>query len=70
MSQNYAEAAEWYRKAADEGNANAQYSLGHMYQFEQGVRQDSREAANWFQKAAERGNSAARKRLEKIRATR
>lgn len=69
MSQNYAEAAEWYRKAAEQGNANAQYSLGHMYLFGQGVRQDSREAANWFQKAAERGNSAARKRLKNIRPT-
>ena len=63
---DYAEAAEWYRKAAELGSADAQYSLGHMYQFGQGVRQSYRDAANWFRKAAAQGNAKARKRLENI----
>ena len=63
---DYAEAAKWYRKAAEQGNSDAQYSLGHMYQFGQGVRQNSRDAANWFLKAAAQGHAKARKRLENI----
>ena len=63
---DYAEAAEWYRKAAELGSADAQYSLGDMYQFGQGVRQSYRDAANWFRKAAAQGNAKARKRLENI----
>ena len=63
---DYAEAAKWYRKAAEQGNSDAQYSLGHMYLFGLGVRQNSRDAANWFLKAAAQGNAKARKRLENI----
>ncbi|MBW2740392.1 MAG: sel1 repeat family protein [Deltaproteobacteria bacterium] len=32
VPQDYAEAAEWYQKAAEIGNPNAQYKLGRMYQ--------------------------------------
>ena len=63
---DYAEAAKWYRKAAEQGSADAKYSLGHMYQFGQGVRQSSRDAANWLLKAAAQGHAKARKRLENI----
>ena len=63
---DYAEAAKWYRKAAEQGNSDAQYSLGHMYLFGLGVRQSSRDAANWFLKAAAQGHAKARKRLENI----
>jgi TPR repeat protein len=31
VPQNYAEALKWFRKAADQGNANAQFKLGIMY---------------------------------------
>jgi len=31
VPQNYAEAASWYRKAAEQNNAGAQYNLGYMY---------------------------------------
>lgn len=31
MPQDYAEAANWLRKAVDHGNAVAQYNLGFMY---------------------------------------
>ena len=63
---DYAEAAKWYRKAAEQGNSDAQYSLGHMYLFGLGVRQNSQDAANWFLKAALQGNTKARRRLESI----
>ena len=31
VPQDYAEAVRWYRKAAEQGNATAQFSLGFMY---------------------------------------
>ena len=34
---DYAEAAKWYRKAADQGRAKAQLSLGMMYFVGKGV---------------------------------
>ena len=53
------EAAKWYRKAAEQGNADAQYRLGFMYAHGKGVEKDEVEAARWYYKAAERGDSAA-----------
>ena len=49
----------WYRKAAQQGNAKAQYNLGVMYEQGQGVRQNYREAVNWFRRAAEQGLAPA-----------
>ena len=37
VSQNYAEALQWYWKAADQGNAKAQLNIGLMYANGQGV---------------------------------
>ncbi|HUX30541.1 MAG TPA: DUF2628 domain-containing protein [Thiobacillus sp.] len=59
VPQDYAEAAKWYRKAADQGLAKAQSNLGRCYIFGQGVPQDYAEAAKWFRKAAEQGNANA-----------
>jgi uncharacterized protein len=53
VRQNYAEAVKWYRKAAEQGYAWAQYNLGFMYFHGQGVPQDYAEAAKWGRKAAE-----------------
>ncbi len=44
----------WFRKAADRGNAPAQYSLGLMYAKGQGVPQDYVLAHFWFNLAASR----------------
>ena len=57
------EAAKWYRKAAEQGNADAQYSLGFMYAHGKGVEKDEVEAARWYYKAAEQGNADAQYRL-------
>ena len=53
------QAASWYRKAAELGDADAMYSLGSMYDAGEGVPQDDNEAANWYHKAAELGNANA-----------
>jgi TPR repeat protein len=49
------EAVKWYRLAADQGNAHAQYKLGEMYDEGDGVPKDYAEAVKWFRLAAEQG---------------
>ncbi|MDB4761874.1 sel1 repeat family protein [bacterium] len=53
------EAVKWYRRAADQGNATAQYSLGRSYDYGEGVEKDAEEAVKWYRKAAEQGNATA-----------
>jgi TPR repeat protein len=55
VKQDFAEAANWYRKAADQEYAGAQNELGSLYENGQGVPQDYTEAANWYRKAAGHG---------------
>ena len=50
-------------KAADQGDASAQYNLGVMYAEGQGVRKDDVEAAKWFRKAADQGLARAQYNL-------
>jgi len=47
------EAVKWYRKAAEQDHALAQYNLGACYAFGQGVAKDCVEAVKWYRKAAE-----------------
>jgi TPR repeat protein len=61
--QDYAEAVDWYRKAAEQGDASAQTKLGIMYDDGRGVTQDYAEAADWYRKAAEQGNALAQTNL-------
>jgi len=50
---------ETMRKAAEAGDADAQYDLGLMYHDGEGVPEDYVEAVKWFRKAAEQGHAAA-----------
>ncbi len=50
-ARNDAEAAYWYRQAAEQGYAIAQYNLGYMYQSGRGVPRDYKEALKWFNMA-------------------
>jgi TPR repeat protein len=54
VPQDHAEAVKWFRKAADQGVAQAQSYLGAMYAKGQGVPQDYVEAYKWFDLAAAR----------------
>lgn len=63
VPQDYAEALKWYRKAADQGNADAQDSVGSMYEQGKGVPQNYAEALKWYRKAAEQGDSSAQTSL-------
>jgi len=61
--QSYADAATWYRKAADRGNARAEADLGYAYLGGVGVSKDYAEAMKWNRKAADQGNAMAQNDL-------
>ena len=56
---DYAKAAEWFSKAAEQENAQAQFELGVLYEKGQGVPQDCAKAAEWYGKAAAQGHAMA-----------
>ena len=55
VPQDYAEAAKWFRRAAEQGDPEAQASLGGAYRMGRGVPQDYAQAVAWFRTAAEQG---------------
>ena len=59
LPQDHAEAAKWFRLAADQGNASAQNNLGVLYNNGQGVPQDFLTAHMWFNLGAANGNDFA-----------
>ena len=48
-----------YRKAANQGDAEAQFNLGLTYKEGQEVQQDNKMAAKWYQKAAQQDHITA-----------
>ena len=52
-------AAQWFRKAAEQGLIDAQYRLGLLYHTGHGVEPNMQEAAHWYRKAAEQGSRQA-----------
>lgn len=56
---DYATAIRLYRQMAEQGNGNAQFGLGTMYEKGLGVAQDYVEAANWYRRAANQGHPTA-----------
>lgn len=60
---NFAEAAKWYRQAAEKGFGPSCANLGRMYYLGEGVRQDYAEAVKWYRKGAEVGQAVAQNGL-------
>ena len=60
---DYATAAQKFKKAAEQGDADAQYNLGSMYFRGDGVEQDYVEAVKWYTLAAEQGYARAQAEL-------
>ena len=60
---DYKRAAIWYRKAAEAGDAGAQYCLGMCYYGGLGVRLNESKAFQWVRKAAEQNEPDAQKAL-------
>jgi len=76
VAKDPAEAAKWYRRAADRGGPWAQENLGRMYELGEGVAKDSVEAARWcrmavrkYREKAEGGDNGAKRGLAWIQAT-
>ena len=63
---NDEEAVTWCRKAADQGNATAQYNLGVMYDKGEGVPKNDVEAYKWWLLAAAKGNEEAKEAANNI----
>jgi TPR repeat protein len=57
---NCAEAMRWWRRAAEQGLAEAQTNLGNMYNNGEGVPQDSVLAHMWLNLAAAQGQEEAK----------
>lgn len=55
VKQDYQQAVHWYRKAAEQGDAQAQCNLGLTYMFDFEYAQ----AFYWIKKAADQGNAQA-----------
>ena len=62
-SGDYGRAYTQLRRLADKGDANAQYQLGHIYAYGEGVAQNYAEALTWLEKAAANGSVNAQTEL-------
>ena len=59
QNKDYAIALKLFRSVAATKNASAQFNLGRMYYFGEGVSQDFRKAVEWFRMAAKQGDAKA-----------
>ncbi len=57
--QNYRAAFVRLMPEAEKGNCDAQYAVGYMYYYGEGVVEDRKKAAKWIHKAAEAGQKDA-----------
>eukprot|EP00577_Skeletonema_sp_RCC1716_P017108 CAMPEP_0113412864 /NCGR_PEP_ID=MMETSP0013_2-20120614/23074_1 /TAXON_ID=2843 ORGANISM="Skeletonema costatum, Strain 1716" /NCGR_SAMPLE_ID=MMETSP0013_2 /ASSEMBLY_ACC=CAM_ASM_000158 /LENGTH=289 /DNA_ID=CAMNT_0000299409 /DNA_START=59 /DNA_END=924 /DNA_ORIENTATION=- /assembly_acc=CAM_ASM_000158 len=63
---DYRSAFEYYTKAAELGDADAQYNLACLYEFGKGVEKDGGKAVHYLEEAAIGGDPIARNRLGRI----
>ena len=66
MEKDDVKAAEWFRKAADQGYYWGQYNLGSFYASGRGVEKDDVKAVEWYQKAARQGHKEAQNALSEM----
>ncbi|OAG38188.1 hypothetical protein AYO21_07648 [Fonsecaea monophora] len=68
LEKDEAEAYEWAKKAAEQGLAKAQYTVGYFTEMGIGCRRDPLEANVWYVRAADQGEERAKHRIAAIRA--
>ena len=66
VPKDYAQAATWYSRAADQGFVPAEYRLGSLYESGDGVTKNLDTAMSWYEKAAEAGNRMSMHNLASI----
>ncbi len=59
VDKNDSTALKWYRKAAEQGHADAQSNLGDMYHYGFGVDENYSTAVKWYSKESEQGHAYA-----------
>jgi hypothetical protein len=64
VAQDFAQAADWYKRAAERGHPSAQNNLSIMYALGQGVERDFVEALKWAGLAAGQGFDKSLKLIE------
>ena len=64
---NYAVALKEFKKAAEKGDATAQYNLGLMYEHGKGVAKDLHLALHWYNKAAAQEHNRAVAAVNRLR---
>ena len=64
VAQNYAKAVQWYRHAANQDFAEAQFNVGRMFAAGYGVDKNDLEAMSWFRRAAQQGYAKAKNLLD------
>ncbi len=69
LPQDYVKAIDFFRKAAEGGDADALYDLGWAYEQGLGVPADRQRAIEWYSKAAGKRQALALKRLDKLSET-
>ena len=60
---DYKKALEIFKPLAEQGDTHAQFALGDMYGFGEGVPQDYAKAVKWYRQAAEQGHLKAQLNL-------
>jgi hypothetical protein len=66
VEQDYSEAKNHYREAAELGNGKAAYNLGRMYELGEGMPPDPEQAKQWYRQAASMGEAEAEQRLKTL----
>ena len=67
VPKNDAEAFKWYRKAADQGDAEAQFNVGNGYATGRGVPQNNIRAYAWWSLAKTQGDADAATNIDKLK---
>ena len=67
VDKEWSEAANWYIKAACQGEAKAQFALGLIYEKGKGVKKILDEALKWYSEAAKQGHAEAIRKVAKLK---
>ena len=59
LEKNSEESVKWFRLAAEQGDADAQYNMGCAYSNGEGVKLNKATANAWYQKACANGSQQA-----------
>jgi TPR repeat protein len=66
VAQDYAQALNWYRNAAEQGNPDGQFNLASLLEHGQGAAIDISQAVGWYRRAAEQGNTGAAEAVKRL----